>query len=464
MTFEENPFRVLGVSIYDTKATINERADELSFEAPDREELIEQARTILLNPKKRIAAEIRYFDTVDFKDLFPLAGLNRLLYSLDELNDEDNLEAVVEMDALYSESTPEKIRDRINEARAVAKFPAVQGTDEIKAELKNIRYEVRERIQTRLKKITQSQRVKLANDLADMLLKDKETFGIIVEDFFDSYRLEMNSFFGETRNQIISLLIKIKLNANKKFLYELSTKVGAFASVERPLDKFSMALGTSKFDDTEEIFYAVRKAAVDLHNEKNLIDEPLQVMQMLEQNFSYLPTLAELVRKDIKFLEEEKARRPTQSFLDAKTALDKIQAEMDKHLHCKKGFEQTNLIFYEEVFKPNCEVLIVGLMLPDRYSRKPNEWKALNSKAAAIYLHMGTAMTWTNRADFALDCFQKALPYAEASDDAELITFAVKRIDEWQKINEQIIANSHDDLSGCFWCIVIAIVILWLMS
>ncbi|MBQ3443881.1 MAG: hypothetical protein IJG33_11645 [Selenomonadaceae bacterium] len=463
MTFEENPFRVLRVSIYDTKATINERADELSFEDPDREKLIEQARTILLNPKKRIAAEIRYFDTVDFKDLFPLAGLNRLLYSLDEINDEDNLEAVVEMDALYSESTPEKIRDRINAARAVAKFPAVQNIDEIKAELKNIRYEVRERIQTRLKKITQSQRTKLANDLADMLLKDKESFGIIVEDFFDSYRLEMNSFFEATRNQIISLLIKIKLNANKKFLYELSTKVGAFASVERPLDKFSMALGTSKFDDTEEIFYTVRKAAVDLHNEKNLIDEPLQVMQMLEQNFSYLPTLVELVRKDIKFLEEEKARRPTQSFLDAKTALDKIQAEMDKHIHCKKGFEQTNLTFYEEVFKPNFEVLIVGLMLPDRYSRKPNEWKALNSKAAAIYLHMGTAMTWTNRADFALDCFQKALPYAEASDDAELITLAVKRIDEWRKINEQIIANSNDDSVGCFWCIVIAIVILWLM-
>ena len=44
MTFEKNLFRVLHVSIYDSKATINERADELSFENPVREEIFNEAR------------------------------------------------------------------------------------------------------------------------------------------------------------------------------------------------------------------------------------------------------------------------------------------------------------------------------------------------------------------------------------------------------------------------------------
>lgn len=74
MTFDENPFRVLNVSIYDDKATIIERADDLSFADPDREELIERARDILLNPRKRIAAEMRYFDEVDIENLFALTG------------------------------------------------------------------------------------------------------------------------------------------------------------------------------------------------------------------------------------------------------------------------------------------------------------------------------------------------------------------------------------------------------
>lgn len=57
MKFEENPFRVLGVSIHDTKATVFERAENLSFVEPDKAKDFEKARDILGNPKKRIAAE-----------------------------------------------------------------------------------------------------------------------------------------------------------------------------------------------------------------------------------------------------------------------------------------------------------------------------------------------------------------------------------------------------------------------
>lgn len=53
MTFAENPFRVLGVTIKATAAAINERADDLSFTEPEREKTIEQARTILISPQKR---------------------------------------------------------------------------------------------------------------------------------------------------------------------------------------------------------------------------------------------------------------------------------------------------------------------------------------------------------------------------------------------------------------------------
>lgn len=39
-----------------------------------------------------------------------------------------------------------------------------------------------------------------------------------------------------------------------------------------------------------------------------------------------------MIRKDIKFLEQEKARRPTQSFLNAKDAFDEIQKKMNSYL------------------------------------------------------------------------------------------------------------------------------------
>ena len=268
----------------------------------------------------------------------------------------------------------------------------------------------------------------------------------------------MNPFFDETSRKIFSSLTTNKINPSL-----LKSRIIIFVDAMKPLDEFSIALGTNKFDESKEIFEAVQKAAIKLFNEKNLIDEPLTISRMLEENFSYLPALAEVIRKDIKLLEEtKKARRPTQSFLEAKAALDKIQSSMDQYLHLKKGFGRANLDFYEKVFKPNCEVIIEGLMLLDRNSRKPAEWTVLNLKVATIYLHMGTAMTWTHfRPKTILELFQKALPYAAASGDAELISLARKRVDEWRKINQQIAANSSNN-SGCIWWIIIIVIISWL--
>lgn len=157
MTFEENPFRVLQVSIYDTKAAINERADELSFEDPDREEIFEQARTTLLNPKKRIAAEIRWFLDNSREEKY---------YSVE---DKTSVLDIFFIDRKYSGLNAKEILNQINSARAVAKFPAVQDTAAIKSELKNIRYEIREKIQDCLKDVTRDGRIRFANDLADLL-------------------------------------------------------------------------------------------------------------------------------------------------------------------------------------------------------------------------------------------------------------------------------------------------------
>lgn len=443
MTFEENPFRVLRVSIYDTKTTINERTDELSFEDPDREEIFEQARTILLNPKKRIAAEVQWLVS---KELFFSGNIFPWLATVDKN---------------FSAQKPAELRKKINMARSESKFPAVEDVADIKTELKNIRYEIRKMIQDEFHANNQRACVNFANRFVEEVLNEK-SFGVIVEDFFDSYCLEMTPFLEETEKQITILLSKIKVNPQEKFVQELRNKLKNFSDAIRPLDKMSTAVGSSNFDQTENVFYEVRDTAIKLFNEKNFINAPLIITRMLEQNFSYLPSLTEVIREDIKFLEEAKARRPTQSFLDAKATLDKIQKSMDNRLHCSKGFEHDNLKFYNEVFKPSCSVLITGLMLPDKHSRKPNEWKALTAKAAVIYLHMGTALTWTNRADFALECFQKALPYAKASGDPELISLARKRIEEWENI--KTLTDSRKDSSGCFWYIVIAVVILWLMS
>ena len=443
MTFEENPFRVLGVSIYDTKATIIERADDLSFTDPDREKIFNQARDILINPRKRIAAEF-----------WELVG-DEIISTVDRSAD------IINLNKKFSELDAEKICWQINAVRKKSKFPAVQDTNAIRDELKNLRDEIREKLQNVLKNFPHYYCVKRANKFAEdtkYLANDGEFFGVIVEDFFDSYRLQMNPFFDATTEQIISLLNKIKINAHAKFTTELATKIKAFADARRPLDKFSIALGTNDFDAIEEIFYAVRSVAIDLHNEKHFINDPLILMRMLEQNFYYLPKLAELIRKDIKFLEEAKARQPTKSFLHAKAELEAIPAAIKRHLHFEKGFEGLNEAFYSYQFKPIYERTLQKLMIQSKY--KPDEWQYLSSIAAAIYIRVGTAMTWALRADLAFEMFQKALPHATASGEAELISLARKRVDEWRDVSQKIEARSDDEADNYVWFFFIAIALV----
>ena len=450
MTFEENPFRVLQVSIYADKATINERADELSFEDPDREEIFEQARMILLNPKKRIAAEIHWFLDNSHEEKYY------------KVEDKTSVLDIFFIDRKYSELDAEEILKQINFARVESKFPAVKDTAAIKSELKDIRYEIRGKIQDFLKEMTRDERIRFATDLADLLTV--KNIGVIAEDFFECYRLEMTPFLEKTTEQIIKACkIKFEFKADfSQFFYLAEPAIKDFVEVIKPLDEMSLKIGTADFHETEKIFYAVRNVAIKLFNEKNLIDYPLRITQMLEENFSYLPPLAEKIRADIKFLikekkllEEAKARLPTQAFLDAKAALDNIQATTDKNLHFEKGFEQANLDFYEKIFKPG---LVFDLIrLANNTACKPAELKILKARGAEIYIVVGNAMTWAHRADLAVDCFKKALPYAEASGDAELISLTRKKVDEWQRINK-ITINSKDDSSDFFWIIVIGII------
>ena len=127
MNFDENPFRVLNVSIHDTKATIVERADELSFADPDNEKIFAQAQDILINPRKRIAAEVRY-----------LVGEN--------IDIENLSEDILRVDKKFSALNAETLREQINAARAKSKFPAVNDTKAIADELKNLRDEIRSKI------------------------------------------------------------------------------------------------------------------------------------------------------------------------------------------------------------------------------------------------------------------------------------------------------------------------------
>ena len=61
MFFDDNPFYILGLSCSADRRTIIEKAEELAFADDANAEKYEEAKNILLNPKRRLEAEIGWF-------------------------------------------------------------------------------------------------------------------------------------------------------------------------------------------------------------------------------------------------------------------------------------------------------------------------------------------------------------------------------------------------------------------
>ena len=173
MRLKENPFHILGVSIYDDKNAIQQAAeDKTFFDDEENGDLYERAATVLTSPNKRIAAEMRWFvgcsrdeeeeivERLDNEFYYakrfscPLAELNFNLYTLEY--EDLTAETIMLIGALYDLQDAEEIFSRINEGREQSNFPPIRDTSEIKSELKEIREEIRRTFQLKTKKLMMS--------------------------------------------------------------------------------------------------------------------------------------------------------------------------------------------------------------------------------------------------------------------------------------------------------------------
>ena len=275
---EDNPFNVLQVSIYEDKATITARADELSFTEPDREKIFDAARDILINPRKRLAAEVAFFAEAEIFNVRNIFG---------------ELELV---DEKFSALNAAALLDKINAARIKSGFPAVQDVYAIEQELANVRVAVRMKIQIALENLPQDSCVQFANELADKILSKKNP-GVVVEDFFELYNMNMRPLIVDKYEKVRERLEVIKTSTSIKDAFtgknfkDLEAELKNFCEVVTPLNKFALAKDANDFPETEALMNLFFVTSVELHNNDERTQEALQILILFEKYFSYIPKI-----------------------------------------------------------------------------------------------------------------------------------------------------------------------------
>lgn len=437
------------------KSVINDKTDDLCFDDPDREEGYEEARSILSNPQKRISAEIRWFPGItdaenrklkaDLSQHKPLSGpftndlvhMNALIYNLSCEEDDRMVAILAEIDRLYQKISLEDVRTWINATRQKAHITPIQNVETLHTDWNEIRNDIRSAIHFLVKDMRRERYTRFANELAKQTFGRKD-FGIILEDFFSTYRLDMNAFIMERKEKIDQIIQRVTHDPNERNIDELEMEVQPFSSVVRPVALMQEAKGIDDSAGAFEIFRKIYDLSVEFHKSDN--DKcALLLLQLLDRAFSYIPWIKKQLNHDIPLVQElVDANQSTPVFEEADKAIEEILSEENENLCFENGHNGQIMSFYRNEFS-NCYRKIIDEFIK-REGYKPGEYRTVCYGATLIYKKMAVSLTWADRYDLAFELLQIAYRYACDSEDQEAIAKiqeARSSVRESLKIQEQ---------------------------
>lgn len=314
MKLEENPFYLLGVGVDSTKADITQKADDKCFDEPELEEDIEKAKGILLNPQRRIGAEIRWFPGCSgsafqqnlaekFQDLniYAMGGnalckLNILLVQLEGLKKIDDIViTILAIDDMYSKISLEDIRQWLNKDRQKAKFPEIQDVQPIEAVWKEYRQDIRQQL---LDKCSSWSKM-LANDTHGgdecawegyfMLIPlhvaeqaaAKGHFGVLLQDFITQYELVAPYDKNKWYNLLVEDLEAVV--AGTEGLEELNNRLDLVICIAKPLCLMNMVMGIDEYPLAAGAYNKTKDASVELWDNGEQ-EKAIRVLEILVKN------------------------------------------------------------------------------------------------------------------------------------------------------------------------------------
>ena len=263
MKLNENPFFILGVSIRDSKQVIDEKADDRCFDEPEREEIFEKARGVLLNPQHRLQAELGWFPDVQPQEeqrllvaatkqqavfmasVNKLAAMNQKLIGL--LGKPRLANEIVFLDTAYREMDKEQLLTWVNRSRSVSGFPAVQGVEAIEAAWHEVRNNIREQLQEAVDNMAASQYTQTALEVAQAVLRKKGKYGGIIQDFMDGYRLSVEQQLEDLKKHTMQLLDQVLANPSRSNVQAACEAMDKGGRLARPLAVMSVAEGKNDF-------------------------------------------------------------------------------------------------------------------------------------------------------------------------------------------------------------------------
>ena len=317
---EQNPFYILEVSPNEKRASIISKAEEKAFFADGNE--CEEAQAKLLNPEKRLSAELDWFYEISiekmadihnciseskeiaFDDLTGISRLNAVLHNFSRSNYDDYFElgyAILEIDELYNSIDISELLITINTNRQQSGLREVL-EDELEREFNKKRDQIRQLISDKTVNLNEEDYIDFITMIAEKCIADEDyNDGIVISDIVDQYEIKTQDLIEEAADEIYSHIERIKEISNDEAIDDningLIRRVKKWDRLVQPLQLKSMASGVAH-GGSQDVGREVHEFSVWLHNEKGLSEASLRLIDAMKPIFAELGELSDVFESD----------------------------------------------------------------------------------------------------------------------------------------------------------------------
>lgn len=327
MSLQKNPFFILKVPCTAGRRDILTAAEEMGFFYDSA--VCADAQNVLINPSKRLEAEIDWFPEADEnalsliqtaienQELIPTDGLlsisrfNATLHNI-SISDQTNLYEIgydiIDVDDQFAALDIKAITDCINRNHAIAKIGEVS-EQEIQEKLNKKRDGIRKTISDRLAHLDQNDYITFITMLAEKCgYQVEHGAGSILFDVIDQYEVRMQTEIENKTEEVRTAIKQIREfpldNNSDQKLDRLIKLVQEWDKLAQPLQLKSQASGMPH-QISVDLGYEIRGLALFLHNEKSETNKALKLTEAMKGVFAELGNLADQFKVDADALKNQ---------------------------------------------------------------------------------------------------------------------------------------------------------------
>ena len=320
----------------DSRHRIMEMAEEKTLAHADDEDKISSAVNALMNPRKRLAAEIAWFsglapktaldcvaqlhahpdNIIALDNISPIARANLLAGCLIRrartFDSSEFPKWIVALAEAFDEIDKQDLLASINEDRDISGFPKVSDRHALQHELDARRQYYRSTIVNSLSHLSIHHLAKVVTNIVESTTDTGNTHApIIVDELVDSYAIKVQEFLDEEERKINQLLSRIHKKADEEvsnselslLVDELISNIECWDAAAQPIQVSTKSLGL-EHDRSMEIALKIRKTAIFLFSEHNKFELCQRIIAAMQKIFAEVLDVAERAEQDMHQLDK----------------------------------------------------------------------------------------------------------------------------------------------------------------